>query len=419
MPTRRKSLSRHLEIYIMNIKKTLISLLSIATLAGCGKTEKTTVADRVVPVRVAIAETKEVPLYVDGIGVCSAYESVNIYSQVSGKILSEHFEQGRIVEKDQLLFKIDPRLYEGQAEQARGQLQAAQAKLRVDQLQLERSQQLKEKGYISDQDYDTLKAIVEQDMGTVDGLKGVVKQAETNLDFCSVKSPIRGLAGEKLTNVGNLVAPPMDAANGQPLLVVRSIDPLYIDFSVSENEFAQLLEFFLQKQSLDCEIWKIAEPTIRSHARLEVINNQISRGSGNVRLRAVMENANHQFWPGQSVGIRVSLTQIPEAILAPEVAVGISQAGRYVFIVNDQSLAELRPVEIGQIHGSSVIFKKGIKAGDRVVVQGQFVLAPNTKVSIVQDAPSIPAKAPELKTTSEKTKAAEPKSASTLENNKK
>lgn len=357
-------------------------LMGIVLSGGCGKKSGPPAMERVVPVRVVAATLKDVPLYIDGVGICSAYEWVNIYPQVSGQILSEHFEQGRTVEKGQLLYQIDGRIFEAQVEQARGKVQMVEAKLAVDRARLERSQDLLAKDYISRQDYESLQASVTEDEGQLAAARGALKQAETNLDFCSIRSPIRGLAGATTSHVGNVVSSNDMALNGKPLVVIQAIDPLYIDFAVSENEFSQLLDYFLQQQWLDCDVWLLSDRSVQAKARLEIINNQVSRGSGNVKLRAVMENPNMRFWPGQSVGVRVILSQLQGAILVPESAVGLSQVGHYVFVVNGQSRAEVRTIETGQSHGEEVVVLKGLQAGDRVVTEGQFILAPNTQVAV-------------------------------------
>lgn len=357
-------------------------LIGSVLAGGCGRRHAEPTMERIVPVRITPAALRDVPLYIDGIGISSAYEWVNIYPQVSGQIISENFEQGRTVEKGQLLYQIDGRIFEAQVEQARGKVQMAEAKLAVDKSRLERSKDLVAKDYISRQDYEALEAAVREDDGQIAAARGALKQAETNLDFCSIRSPIRGLAGATTSHVGNVVSSNDMALNGKPLVVIQAIDPLYIDFSVSENEFSQLLDHFLQQQWLDCEVWLISDATVRAKARLEIINNEVSRGSGNVRLRAIMENPSMRFWPGQSVGVRVILSQLEGAILIPEAAVGLSQVGHYVFVVNGQSRAEVRIVETGQSHGDEVVILKGLQGGDRVVTEGQFILAPNTQVAV-------------------------------------
>jgi multidrug efflux system membrane fusion protein len=355
-------------------------LVSLPLVGGCNRHDSAPPQERVVAVRAVVAAQRTVPLYVDSIGTCTACEKVDVHSQVSGQILSEHFHQGQMVEKGQVLYRIDPRLYEAQVRLARGQLQQAEAKLAVDQAKWERSQPLLAGQYISQQDYDLLGALVDQDRGLLESAKGQLQQAETQLDFCTITAPVRGLVGYKLTNVGNVVHP-----GGGPLLTVQTPDPLFVDFPISENEFPVLWEYFSQQRALDCVVQLMANPKISSHANLEIINNEVSRQSGNVKLRAILANGDGIFWPGEAVRVRVILTQLEKAILIPESAVGTGNHGDYVFVVSPESRAEVRPVKVGQLHGTDVVILAGMEAGARVVTDGQFLLAPKTRVTTAED----------------------------------
>ncbi|MDR3316980.1 MAG: efflux RND transporter periplasmic adaptor subunit [Puniceicoccales bacterium] len=361
------------------LKKIGYFAFGVLWLSGCKKSVQQ--RERVVPVRVAVAVEKNVPLYLDALGTCVAYDAVDVRAQSGGRILSEHFEQGRTVERDQLLYSIDPRVYEAQVAISRGKLQETEAQLSVDRMRLDRSRSLLQRQYISRQDYDTLVAIVEQGQGRLEAARGELQRSETALDFCSVRAPVRGLAGCKLTNVGNVV----DGAS-DPLLKILVLDPLYVDFSISENDFPRLYAYFSEKNSLDCTVQLLGDGTRAVPARLEIVNNQVTPQTGSVKLRAVLDNPNGCFWPGESVRVRVKLVQLEHAVLAPEVSVGTNERGRYVFTIGENSLAQIRPVVVGQAHGENVVFLKGLTAGERVIVEGQFLLAPGTRVSIAADA---------------------------------
>ncbi|MDR2664075.1 MAG: efflux RND transporter periplasmic adaptor subunit [Puniceicoccales bacterium] len=351
------------------------------SLAGCRPAVAPN-AERVVPVKTFIAIERTVPSYVDAIGICVAYESVDVVPSVSGYLLSEHFEQGRPVEKGQLLYRIDSRVNGAQLQQAKGNLRIAEAQLALERSRLERTQPLLVGHYISPQDFAALRAAVEQAEGRVEAARGDLARAETLLDFCTVRAPIGGVAGCRLADVGSLVGP------SQPLLRIQRMDPLYVDFSVSENEFPELYSHFARRGYLDCTVRLLADPKKSAPARLEIVNSQVTAQSGNVKLRAVMENPNLDFWPGESVRVRVVLEQIEKAVLAPEAAVGSNRDGSYVFVVGEGNLAELRPVRLGQGHGANVVFERGVAAGDRVIVEGQFLLAPKSRVAVVPDPPA-------------------------------
>ncbi|MDR0679308.1 MAG: efflux RND transporter periplasmic adaptor subunit, partial [Puniceicoccales bacterium] len=255
----------------------------LLTLAGCRPSVAPN-AERVVPVKVFAAIERTVPHYIDAIGSCLAYETVDIVLSSSGYLLSEHFEQGRPVEKGQLLYRIDSRLSEAQLRQAQGNLQIAEAQLALERSRLERTQPLLVGHYVSAQDFASLKAAVEQAEGRVEVAKGNLAQAETMLSFCTIRAPIGGMAGCKLFSAGNWVGP------FQPLVHIQRVDPLYVDFSVSENEFPELYTHFARRGHLDCTVHLLADPKKSAPARLEIINNQVTAQSGSVKLRALMEN---------------------------------------------------------------------------------------------------------------------------------
>jgi multidrug efflux system membrane fusion protein len=359
---------------------TKISLLGTALLlavTGCKKSggPGPQARERVVPVKIAVARVADVPLYVDCLGVCVAYDAVEIVPRVSGEILDVHFQQGQMVKPGQLLYTIDPGTYDANVTLARGQLRAAEAKLELDRLRLSRSADLANGQYIAPHEFDALKATVAQSEGQVQIAQGNLQQAEIYRNFCSIHSPMAGLAGYNRCTAGNVVAPGMG-----PLVTVQKLDPLHVDFAISENEFPKAHEHFKRQRQLSCEVSLVADPSVKTKAWLAVVDNQVSRKSGNVRLRAVLDNPNFAFWPGESVRVRLILTTLKNAVLAPEVAVSTSQNGRYVFVVNGENRAEIRPVVLAQAHGTDVVFARGLNKDDRVVVAGQFLLAPNTLV---------------------------------------
>ncbi len=157
------------------------------------------------PVLVAKVITKDVPLYLDEIGTCAAYETVQVQAQVSGKIVARNFQDGADVKKGDLLFTIDPRPYQAALDQAQGQLGQAKSKLVLDQITLKRQQELRARNVISPQDLDTAQATVKSDEAMVKTAEGAVAAAQVNLDYCNIQSPINGRAGLRLVDVGNVV----------------------------------------------------------------------------------------------------------------------------------------------------------------------------------------------------------------------
>src|SRR5437660_4984986 len=190
------------------------------------------------PVLVAKVITKDVPLYLDEIGTCSAYETVQVQAQVSGQIIARHFQDGADVKQGDLLFTIDPRPYQAARDQAQGQLGQAQSKMLLDQITLKRQQELRARNVISPQDLDTAQATVKSDEYLVKTAEAAVAAAQVNLDFCNIHSPINGRAGLRLADVGNVVSGGNAGGGGAVLLTIQGLDPIYTDFTVAETDLA-------------------------------------------------------------------------------------------------------------------------------------------------------------------------------------
>ena len=364
-----------------------------------------------IPVVTAIAEAKSVPLFIDAIGECSSIEQVKIVPQVSGQIVSANVKQGQRVNVGDVLFKIDPRKYESALKLAEANLVNANAKLKIDLAQLKRSKSLLPQNYISQQQYESYEAQVEQDRANVKSAEAQVMSASVDLEHCTIVSPINGLAGitsrvktgapSFIIDSGNIVT----ALNtAEPLVVIDDIDTLKVEFSVSEDYFYDLQEYFY-KSGNGLEVNVMSLPVQSSHengkidgqdidlasdiidgvATLSFVENSINKSTGSIRLLAKMVNKDRRFWNGQSVRVRVILTTLKDAVLVPSEAIRLGQNGRYVFVIKDDGTADLRNVTIGQIHGDYTVIKDGVVAGEKVVKRGQLMLAPGAKVDAKPD----------------------------------
>jgi multidrug efflux system membrane fusion protein len=320
---------------------------------------------------------------VDTIGYCVAFESVDVIPQVSGQITAVNFTQGQAVKIGDPLYTIDSRSYAANLEKAKAQLEVARARMKVDSAQLERSTALVSRNYISQQQYESYGGQVEQDTSGIAAALAQVEQAKFDLEHCEVVSPIDGITGSYLVDVGNVV---VAMAASRPLVRVENVDKLYVEFAVSENDFHRLQRFFGESGGrLPVEIISLADGNVRGEARIEFINNSIDRRTGSIKLRALMENGDHRFWPGQSVRAKVLLTTLKDAVLVAAEAVKLGQQGRYVFTINGDKSVELRLVDIGQIHGNMMVINSGLSGDELVVKRGQLMLFPGMKVVEVPD----------------------------------
>jgi multidrug efflux system membrane fusion protein len=326
------------------------------------------------PVNVAKVMTKDVPLYLDEIGTCAAYETVQVQPQVSGAIASRDFQDGADVKKGDLLFRIDPRPYEAALTQAQGQLGQAQSQMVLDQITLKRQQELRARNVISPQDLDSAQATVKSDEAKVKTAEGQVAAAQVNLDYCSIRSPIDGRAGLRTVDVGNIVA-----IGAPPLLTIQRLDPIYTDFTVAEPDLP-LVRRYLGGPNLKVETSSEDENIPPRTGDLYFIDTAVQPGAGTVKARAVTPNPDRALWPSQFVHVRLILDVLKEARLVPSGAVQIGQNGPYVFVVKSDSTLDLRPVKSGQRQGDLMVITDGLKVGETVVTSGQLQLAPGAKV---------------------------------------
>jgi multidrug efflux system membrane fusion protein len=332
------------------------------------------------PVLVAKVTTKDVPLYLDEIGTCAAYETVQVQAQVSGQITARHFQDGADVKQGDLLFTIDPRPYEAALKQTQGQLGQAKAKLVLDQITLKRQQELRARNVISPQDLDTAQATVTGDEAMVKTAEGAVAAAQVNLDYCSIRSPINGRAGLRLVDVGNIVTGGNGGGGGAVLLTIQGLDPIYTDFTVSETDLP-LVRRYLGGSNVKVETRSADGATPPRTGDLYFIDTAVQPGAGTVKARAVTPNPDHALWPSEFVRVRFILDKLKDASLVPSQAVQISQSGPFVFVVKPDNTADLRKVKPGQRQdGDTQVIEDGLKAGETVVVTGQLALAPGTKV---------------------------------------
>jgi len=314
------------------------------------------------PVTVAKAITKDVPIYLDEIGTCAAYETVQLQAQVSGKIISRQFQDGSDVKKGDPLFTIDPRPYQAVLDQAK-----AQAAL--DQVTLKRQEDLRARKVISQQDYDTAVANAQKSQAAAEA-------AQINLDYCYIKSPINGRVGLRNVDVGNLVGP-----STPPLVTIQGLDPIYTDFTVAENDLP-LVRKYLGGPNVKVKTY-LADGSITPRmGDLYFIDNAVQPGSGTVKVRGVTANADRALWPSEFVLVRFILDMLKNATLVPSQAVQVSQSGPFVFVVKPDNTVELRAVKPGQRQdGDLVVLENGVKPGETVVVTGQLALSPGAKVA--------------------------------------
>ena len=355
------------------------ALFGAGLILGCGKSNDSAVERPPAPVTVAAAITQNVPVYIDAVGKIVAREVVSIQPQVSGRITRIHFTDGADVKVGQLLFTVDPRPYQAQLNQAEANLAQAEATLNLAKINFARVENLSDPRAVSRQDYDTKKSAVDNADALVKQNRAAVENSRLNLEYCTIRSPINGRAGQRAVDIGNVVA-----ANSGSLLVIQRLDPVYADFTVTENDLTAV-QRNMAKRSLRVEVRLPDENGDAREGQLTFLDNAVQEGTGTVKLRATLPNSDRRFWPGRFAKIRLILDTRADAVLVPADAPQLSAKGSFVYVVKNDSSAELRSVKLGQRQGELVVVTEGVKADEKVVVKGQLGVTPGGKVRIAAE----------------------------------
>ena len=372
---------------------TLALALLAAGLSGCGKKSEPSFERPPAPVTVATAAAEDVPIYIDAVGKVVAREVVSIQPQVSGRITKLHFTDGADVKTGELLVTIDPRPYQAQLNQSEANLAQALAVLELARVNFARVDSVSDPRAVSRQDYDTKKNAVTAAEASVQQNRAAVESARLNLEYCNIRSPINGRAGQRHVDVGNVVSP-----NNGTLLVIQRLDPIYADFTITEKDLSNV-QRNMASRALKAEVRLPDDHNPPRQGTLTFLDNTVQEGTGTVKLRATLANGDRRFWPGRFANIRLILAMQQQAVLVPAEAPQVSAKGPFVYVVKQDSTAELRPVTPGQRQGDRIVINQGLKAGERVVVQGQLGVTPGGKVAIAKPAApkNPPTPAPEAK----------------------
>lgn len=349
--------------------------------------------DAPVPVTVQAAQQRDVPVYLTAQGTVSALNTVTVSPQVGGQLLSVDFKEGQAVKKGDLLAQIDPRSLQASYDQASASRRQAEAQLATAQSNYARSSDPAYRQYVSKIDLDTLRNQVGQYTAAVAAAAATMREAQVQLQYTKITSPIDGIAGIRGVDAGNIVG------TSTQIVTITQVQPIHVLFDLPEKQLeavrAAQAKAPLEVAALD----RTDQHVLVGDGRLDVIDNQINSGTGTFRLRALFPNADKALWPGQFVNVRMQLRTLPGAIVVPSQAVQRGADGDYVYVVKADDTVEQKPVTQGvEVGDSDVVIDKGLVAGDRVVTEGQFRLKAGTKVNALKpgQAPPAPSEA-ELK----------------------
>jgi multidrug efflux system membrane fusion protein len=334
-------------------------------------------ADRVVPVVAVAAVIRDVPVYLDGLGTVTAYKTVNVHAQVSGRLDKVSFREGQAVKRGEALAQIDPRpftiaVHQAEATHARDEAQLAGAKRNLERFVGVGAQRL-----IPQQQVDDQRALVDQLTGTVAADKAAIENARLQLDYARITSPIDGVTGVRLVDPGNLVS----TGDATGIVVVTQMDPIAVLFTLPQDALPDVSRE-QAKGALKVEAHSRDGGQLLATGELALVDNLINAGTATMRLKAIFANPNRLLWPNQFVKARLQLMLRKGALVIPAVAIQRGPQGAFVYVVGEDGRAALRPVTVERIEGETAIVAKGLVAGDKVVSEGQNQLRPGARVQL-------------------------------------
>lgn len=356
----------------------LIAAAALAAAALCGACSGPAKAPpkETVPVQVAAAAQRDMPIEVPAIGHVEAVATVAVKAQVGGQITEVRLREGQDVHKGDLLLTIDPRPLESALAQARANLERDRAMAKNAQDDVKRYADLVAKDYVTPQQFDQAKAAAAAAEATAKADAAAVENTRLQLEYCQVRSPIDGRTGSLLVQIGNVVK----ANDDRTLVQINQIRPILVSFAVPETYFSEVTRRFRAgRLSVKARPQDGGEP---AEGDLTFVDNAVNASTGTIQLKATFPNKNSRLWPGQFVDIVLNLATDPEAIVVPSQAVQTGQSGSFVFVVKADLTVESRPITVSRVSGPVTVIAKGLAAGERVVTDGQLRLAPGAKVEI-------------------------------------
>ncbi|RFB79418.1 efflux RND transporter periplasmic adaptor subunit [Methylovirgula sp. 4M-Z18] len=327
-----------------------------------------------VPVTIAKAAKSDVRVFLPGLGTVQALTTVTVRSRVDGEIHKIAYKEGQFVNKGDLLAQIDPRPFQAALEQATAKKSQDQANLANAQLDLVRYQKLGQ--FASGQQLDTQKSTVNQLTAQIAADQAAIDAAQTQLDYTTIRAPLTGKTGFTLVDEGNMVS----AAGQSGIVVIQQMQPITVVFTEPERYLGDINAAMREGEPL-VEAYTADGKKKLAEGVLTLVDNQVDVATGSIHVRATFDNKDDALWPGLSVTTRLLAKTLQGVVTVPDGTIQHGPNGLFAFVVDDQSKAQVQPIEIGQSEGGATVVTKGIAEGQSVVTAGQYRLQRGTLVS--------------------------------------
>lgn len=328
-----------------------------------------------VPVQVATARQADVPVEVAAIGRVEACQSVTVRPQVAGRVTAVHFVEGEAVAAEAPLFSLDARPYEAALRQAAAALARDRVLAQDAEVEARWQSGLLAQNAAAQREYDKAHALAASLAATVEADEAAVEQARLDLEYCTIRAPLAGRTGNRLADIGTVLK-----ANEGALVTLNQVQPVYVVFAIAEQHLAEV-----RRRQAEGALPVVAvipgDGEERERGRLSFIDNQVDMNTGTITLKGTFANAAETLWPGQYVGVRLTLRTEPDVVLVPSRAVQPGQQGSFVYVVKADQTVELRPMTVVRTVGDESVIGTGVVVGDVVVTEGHMRLAPGVRVA--------------------------------------
>jgi multidrug efflux system membrane fusion protein len=334
------------------------------------------------PVPVSVVSKTTVPVFLEYVGTTEAIRQVTMQAKVGGYLQETGISDGADVKAGDLLYKIDPDDFQATLDQARARLQGDQAALEYATSSQKRNAAMTATGAVAKDTNDEKTSLMHQAQANIMADKAAIRTAQLNLGYTELRAPFDGRLGKSLVHEGALVTPQSTDIN-----TLVQMSPIYATFNPSETDLA-LIQKYRAQSELIVDIMVAGEDAPRVSGKLTFLDNTVDRTTGTITARATVENTHRELLPGQYIKVRLHLTDKPDALLVPQIALGSSQMGRFVYVIGEKGTVEQRFIETGALMGDKVVINKGLNPGDKVITGNLQKIGPGMPVQALPPEPA-------------------------------
>jgi multidrug efflux system membrane fusion protein len=336
-----------------------------------------------IPATVQTVRKSDFPVYLNGLGTVQPYDTVTVRSRVDGEVIKVGFRQGQMVKEGDVLVQIDPRPYQAVLDQAKAKKAQDEANLKNARLDLERYSALAKQDYASRQQLDTQQATVDQLNAQINGDQAAIDNAQTQVDYTTIRSPLTGKTGFRLVDPGNIV----HATDQTGIVTVVKLQPISVVFTAPEENIGEINKA-LAAGNVPVTALTSDGKKVLGQGRLALVDNQVDQASGTIHMKATFKNDDNALWPGLSVATRLLVDTRKNALVAPNNAIQRGPDGLYAFVVGKDDKVERRDVKVGDEGATQTVVLDGLAGGDRVVTAGQYRLTEGAVIAPRDPTPS-------------------------------